>query len=138
MNRSVKEVIENGRRELDAFLIEQGVNKRQFMHFEICDVCAGRGLRDHPAFQNGFSADDEFVDMDFIADYLAGAYDVTCDHCGGSGKVEVMDASLFDMWLQQKLLPEEYDYYVSELASLGRYEEEEAAMDVLRRRGVQF
>jgi hypothetical protein len=62
-------------------------------HMEVCDRCNGTGTHDHPAFANGFTRDDDFVDDDFIEDYQAGMFDVTCSECNGRNVVAVPDWS---------------------------------------------
>lgn len=57
--------------------------------YEVCDRCHGRGTHDHPAFSNGFTRDDDFVDDDFIEEYMAGTYDVPCSECHGNRVVLV-------------------------------------------------
>jgi len=53
-------------------------------HYEVCWRCRGKGTHDHPAFSNGFTAEEmhEHGD-DFREDYMAGVYDVTCMECRG-------------------------------------------------------
>ena len=58
---------------------------------QVCERCHGEGTHDHPAFSNGFSRDDDFVDDDFISDYREGRYDVPCDTCCGKRVVPVVD-----------------------------------------------
>lgn len=70
--------------------------KTRYFRWAICGCCNGSGTVDHPAFSNGITSS-EWADMagDWDAEgetnaqdrYLAGAYDVPCDACGGSGKV---------------------------------------------------
>lgn len=60
----------------------------------ICDCCRGSGTMENPAFSNGFTLDEfyeTFDDEESREDYFAGAYDVVCDECEGSGKVQVLD-----------------------------------------------
>ena len=83
----------------------------------ICSNCTGSGKKDHPAFSNGISSydfDHPADYADFIEEYKAGQYDVSCSTCSGSGKViEVSYDSLtaeqkviFDSWQDDKY---EYD-----------------------------
>jgi RecJ-like exonuclease len=60
----------------------------------ICGCCSGNGRVENQAFSNGFSSS-EWADMDQDGRdaYMRGDYDVTCDPCRGSGKVQVPDAS---------------------------------------------
>lgn len=58
----------------------------------ICPTCHGNGKVDHPAFSNGITSS-EWAEMDHDDrdSYMSGAYDVRCDPCGGSGKVQQPD-----------------------------------------------
>jgi RecJ-like exonuclease len=60
----------------------------------ICEHCEGNGKVENPAFSNGFTSS-EWADMDQDAQdgYMRGDYDVRCNPCGGSGKVQVPDVS---------------------------------------------
>lgn len=60
-------------------------------HNVVCPRCRGEGTHDHPAFSNGFTRDDEFVDEDFIHEYMSGTYDVTCSVCDGRRVVPEID-----------------------------------------------
>lgn len=77
------------------------IMRRKFQ-WSICDCCRGNGRIDHPAFANGFKADEwDEMRRDFDHDgetsasdrYLRGDYDVSCQTCEGSGKVKVPDVS---------------------------------------------
>lgn len=60
----------------------------------VCDVCHGNGKHVNPAIDcNGLSADDFADDPDFADAYMAGAYDVTCNRCGGRTTVRAVDWS---------------------------------------------
>lgn len=60
--------------------------------FEICSVCDGHGKSS--AYLGAYTAD-EMAEQgpDFREEYMAGAYDRTCDECRGDGKVMVADRS---------------------------------------------
>ncbi|ABO60619.1 hypothetical protein LA345_39030 (plasmid) [Burkholderia vietnamiensis] len=62
------------------------------MKWEICCRCKGEGKHDHPAFSNGITSS-EWADwpQDERDTYFAGGYDVRCDDCNGTGKVQVVD-----------------------------------------------
>lgn len=61
--------------------------------WEICDNCRGNGTHVNPSIDgHGISTDDEcWQDDDFREGYFSGRYDVRCDNCNGSGKVQVPD-----------------------------------------------
>lgn len=61
--------------------------------WEICDHCRGNGTHDHPAFSNGISGEEFYGEWEpeERERYMDGFYDVSCDDCGGSGKVKVID-----------------------------------------------
>ncbi len=62
----------------------------------ICECCGGSGHVENPAFSNGFTYDEfneTFDDEESREDYFAGAYDVACDACESSGKVQVIDVA---------------------------------------------
>ena len=70
--------------------------KTRNFRWVICGCCKGSGHVDHPAFSNGFtSAEQAEMAADWDAEgvttawgrYLAGAYDVKCDACEGTGKM---------------------------------------------------
>lgn len=64
------------------------------MKWHICPVCEGNGKKENPAFDNGFTSQ-EWADMDEDSreHYFAGDYDVVCDDCDGTGKVQRPDPS---------------------------------------------
>lgn len=54
-------------------------------HWVICSTCDGHGK--HSRNLGAFTQEDwEQESYEFKEDYLAGAYDSTCEECGGSGK----------------------------------------------------
>lgn len=62
----------------------------------ICPVCEGNGTVVNPNIDdNGLTADDFAEDPDFADDYMSGVYDVTCNACGGSGKMRKQEADEF-------------------------------------------
>lgn len=64
------------------------------MKWIICPCCEGNGQVEHSAFSNGFTSS-EWADMheDEQDTYLSGGYDVRCDECSGTGKVQVPDVA---------------------------------------------
>jgi hypothetical protein len=58
----------------------------------ICTLCHGDGHVVNPAIDaGGISGEEMDADPDFREAYLAGAYDVPCNRCGGSGKVRAAE-----------------------------------------------
>src|SRR6185295_13025047 len=54
------------------------------LHFEVCDVCEGKGTHVSPLIDcDGLTAEDFAEDPDFREEYLEGKYDVTCNTCVG-------------------------------------------------------
>lgn len=61
-------------------------------HKEVCPVCRGEGSTVDPSIDcNGLSAEDFAEDPDFAQQYMDGAYDVTCGHCGGENVIDAVD-----------------------------------------------
>lgn len=60
----------------------------------ICNCCEGNGAVENPAFSNGFTSS-EWHDMheDEQSAYMAGDYDVSCEQCQGTGKIQVPDVA---------------------------------------------
>ena len=57
--------------------------------WRICPVCEGEGKTVNPNIDaGGLSAEDFYDDPDFAEDYRAGAYDIACRACGGTGKMK--------------------------------------------------
>ena len=83
------------------------------MKWEICCECDGEGRHSHAL---GSFTGSEWAEEspEFREDYMNGQYDRRCDHCNGTGKVQVVDEENFDRtnpagcaaWLEQ----EEADY----------------------------
>jgi len=74
--------------------------KTRHLRWVICGCCKGSGQVDHPAFRNGFTSEEQAeMACDWDAEsqttawdrYMAGAYDVRCDVCDGTGKVREPD-----------------------------------------------
>lgn len=71
---------------------DEGVETLLPTKWEICDNCRGNGTHVNPAIDgNGLSRDDPDLDEDFWDGYWTGRYDIKCDNCQGSGKVQVVD-----------------------------------------------
>ena len=70
----------------------EGVEIELPTKWEICDLCNGEGRHVNPSIDAGGISGEAFLeDPDFAEDYMAGAYDVACNACGGAGKVKVPD-----------------------------------------------
>lgn len=70
------------------------------MRWVICGCCEGSGRAENPAFSNGFTSSEwSEIQSDYDMDgetnaadrYLSGAYDVPCNDCNASGKVQEAD-----------------------------------------------
>ncbi len=57
--------------------------------WEICGQCRGHGTSSR--YLGAFTADQMREDPEFAEDYMNDEYDRTCETCGGSGKVKVLD-----------------------------------------------
>ena len=67
---------------------------RKPMKWVICSHCNGNAKVEHPAFSNGITSSEWAEwDQDERESYFAGHYDVRCEPCGATGKVEVPDVS---------------------------------------------
>jgi hypothetical protein len=65
--------------------------------YEICWRCQGHGV--HDAWSGGMSAMDMAEEgQDFIDDYRAGAYNVTCTVCHGQRVLAVTEAEAEEVW----------------------------------------
>lgn len=73
----------------------------------ICPCCKGNGKIDNPAFSNGFTSS-EWNDMheDEQTAYMAGDYDVLCQDCNGSGKVQVPNVAAMNFSEKRQLVIE--------------------------------
>lgn len=99
--------------------------------WSICSHCNGEGQSS--AYLGAFTAEDMHdAGPEFMEDYMAGAYDRSCEHCEGSGKVLVpvlpgADATeehtaAYRTWLEDlRCRAEERACIRQELALLGDY-----------------
>ena len=71
------------RRVRESFIEDSGCDTR----WAICDTCEGEGKHVNPNIDRGGISD--FDDPDFEEGYHTGRYDIACNGCGGSGKVQV-------------------------------------------------
>lgn len=88
--------------------------------WEICPDCRGEGARAFggEAFTGSEWAEACHDDPDFAEDYMRGTYDRTCDDCGGSGKIKVVD--------HDRLTPEQAKAWDEQCQDLREMREEEA------------
>lgn len=75
--------------------------------WRICPRCEGEGTSS--AHLGAFTSEEwTEQDFEFQEDYMAGAYDRTCEECSGTGKVNAQDeadwsarrADLYQEWLE--------------------------------------
>src|SRR2546429_2611843 len=82
---------------------------------QVCPRCQGHGSHTNPSIDgNGITAD-EMAELgdDFRDDYMSGAYDVTCETCGGANVIPVVDTDRCEPALLEAYRAaerEEYDY----------------------------
>lgn len=81
-----------GRAEAPVLVDDDGVETVLPTRWEVCPVCDGRGTHVNPAIDcGGISQDDFDADPDFAEQYMSGAYDQQCNHCGGRTTVQAVD-----------------------------------------------
>jgi hypothetical protein len=96
----------------------------------ICESCEGNCKREHPAFSNGITSSEwaEWTPEEQET-YMSGGYDVACDPCKGTGKVQVPDVSRMSFGEKR-----EYVKYLREEAAERRLSREMAAEVAAERR----
>jgi hypothetical protein len=87
--------------------------------YVVCWRCQGTGVHDHEAFADGFNGTEEWCDDDFLADYVAGAYDVPCSVCDGERVVLEPDP--------ERCTPEQLATYEAHEQALAEIAAEETA-----------
>lgn len=87
----------------------------------ICYACDGNGTHDHPAFADGISSEQFAEDEDFAKAYRAGRFDVSCDECGGAGKVREINEDALNA-VQRGI----FDRYCEQMSDYARYDREAA------------
>lgn len=77
----------------------------------ICECCNGNGQVENPAFVNGFTSS-EWQEMgpDDQSNYMIGCYDVRCENCKGSGKVQVADVAAMTFGEKREYVHEVREY----------------------------
>ncbi len=64
------------------------------LEWRVCGVCRGEGKHVNPSIDaGGISATEFYEDPEFVDDYMSGAFDVTCNACGGRTTVPGVDWS---------------------------------------------
>jgi len=87
--------------------------------YVVCPRCKGNGSHTNPSIDGNGLSDEYLADIDFMEDYMAGNYDVTCHRCNGLRVVKEVD------WHHvNKETRKLYDEYLEEAAN---YEAECAA-----------
>jgi hypothetical protein len=88
------------------------------LHYEwqICDTCRGHGGHSR---RLGVINRDDWDDEDFY-DYMAGAYNATCEMCNGSGKVRELEVEMLPQDVQDWV--ERYQRDAAEDAAVRRWE----------------
>lgn len=91
--------------------------------WEICWDCRGEGKSS--AYLGAFTQEDIERDWepDEWEDYMAGAYDRVCEHCGGSGKVKEVDYEALSPEMQKR-----WDQHCKEEAEFEAISRAERAM----------
>ncbi len=66
-------------------------------HHEVCGRCAGTGTHCNPSIDGNGITSEEWADWseEEQESYFSGAYDVTCEECGGKRVVLVPDVDAF-------------------------------------------
>ena len=90
--------------------LDTGDEVRLPVKFAVCPTCDGKGTRVNPNIDgNGLSQEDFDDDPDFREDYMAGVYDVQCDHCDGLRVIEVVDEDRADPKLLELYFDQEQE-----------------------------
>jgi hypothetical protein len=63
---------------------------------EKCDRCDGTGTHVNPSIDGNGLSEESQSDPEFMADYMAGHYDVRCEECKGEKIVLVIDREAAD------------------------------------------
>ena len=74
--------------------------------WEICENCRGNGKHVNPSIDGNGLSGEILDDHEFMADYMAGMFDVPCAPCKASGKVLMPDYDFLTI-VQQEALQEQ-------------------------------
>jgi LSD1 subclass zinc finger protein len=58
---------------------------------EVCETCRGNGTHVNPSIDGNGLSQEDMTDIDFMEDYMSGAYDVRCTECHGKRVVVALD-----------------------------------------------
>jgi hypothetical protein len=98
--------------------------------WHICHRCSGEGTHTNPSIDGNGITESEWSEWspEEREGYFAGDYDVPCEDCGGSGKVEEVETEAFQRrapadyadWCKQSSDDEEYEQMVDSEAKWER------------------
>lgn len=93
-------------------------------HMEVCDRCRGKGTHTNPSIDGNGLSQEYAEDVEFMEDYLSGAYDVRCEECNGANVVPVVD--------EERMTPEQVEAWHTQCQEEWEYQ---AERDAERRMG---
>lgn len=76
---------------IDIYETKEVISKRI-----VCDRCNGDGTHTNPNIDGNGLPDECVNDQDFMADYMRGVYDVSCEECKGNKIIDVIDLDYLD------------------------------------------
>lgn len=80
-------------------------------HWEMCDLCEGKGTHVSPSVDShGISAEEFYDDPDFAESYFSGVYDVPCAECGGRRVMWVPNTNDPNIKEYEEAVQSHYDY----------------------------
>ena len=80
-------------------------------HYEVCDLCDGKGSHVNPSIDaHGISPEEFYEDPDFEESYFAGYYDIPCNQCGGKRVVPVPNQNDPNFADYNEAIKDHYDY----------------------------
>lgn len=85
-------------------------------HYEVCDLCEGKGSHVNPSIDAGGISGDTFRDdPDFFEEYTSGVYDVTCHQCKGKRVYPQIDCDYYESNNATESEKENYNLYNSKI-----------------------